>query len=173
MKSTLVIAIIALTATGCGTNPASIQALAEAHSKVMSQPTVTITCESGCSASYIDPRDRQQLAMPTNGWDALKHATSSVTGILTNTVPWVVVGAVAKTGIKNAGGNTSSSDSSTTDNNSVTSTDSHNVDSHNVDSHDAVSTPTVVTQPAPTVVTQPTPIVVTQPAPIIVTQPAP
>ena len=162
MKSLVLIVASTLSVIGCGTSPASIQALAEAHSKIMSQPTVTIKCESGCSASYTDPRDRQQLTMPTNGWDAFKHATSSAVGIVTGAVPWVVVGSVAKTGIKNAGGNTSSTDSSTTttDNHAVTSSDSHNVDSHNIDSHDAVSTPTVVTQPAPLVVTQPAPIIV-------------
>ncbi len=163
--------------SGCATDPASIEHLAKAHAEAAKVQTFTLKCSGPCEANYTDPRDRPQLALPTNGWDALRGVSKDLTGLAAGVAPWYAVGTVAVEGIKRAGGNNSSvntssdshdtvstattstttttSTSSVVDDHSV-NTDSHasSVDSHNTDSHNIDSThaPTVVTQPAPVVV---------------------
>ena len=158
---------------GCATDPATVEHLARAHAEAAKVQTLTLECSGPCKASYIDPRDRPALALPTNGWDAARSITGSIERIVTGAVMPAAVAAVAITGIKGAGHdtvsttttntttNSTSSQSSVVDDHSVntdshaSSVDSHNTDSHNTDSHNVDSThaPTVVTQPAPVVVT--------------------
>ena len=172
-------ALAALTIlAGCATDPATVGHLARAHAEAAKVQTLTLECSGPCKASYIDPRDRPALAMPTNGWDAAKSITGSIERIVTGAVMPAAVAAVAITGIKGAGGNNSSVNTSTstssdshdtvstvstatTTNTSTSSVvDDHSVnttsttDSHNTDSHaiDNTAPPVVVIQPPPVVV---------------------
>ena len=103
------------------------------------QPTLTFSCASECELVYNDPN--YQPAMPTTGWDTANVAIQTVGNVALGVVPWLAVGQIAATGIKNAG------DRSTT----TTSTDS-------------THTPVIVNQPDPVIVTQPEPIIF-QPTP--------
>lgn len=89
--------IISVTAilSGCSTT------LTDKQVDSMSTPTITLSCESGCSASYTDPRDRP--SMPTNGWDTANRAISTVGSVVTSVAPWAAVGVIASDGISNAG----------------------------------------------------------------------
>lgn len=120
--------------------------LSDAQWAAMHKPTMEIECESRCSVTYTDPRDRP--AMPTNGYDVANNALSSLTTIATSVAPWLAVGHIAVEGIQEAGDRI---------NNNI----------------DSTHTPTVVNQPDPVVVPQPDPIVVTPPDPIVVTPPDP
>lgn len=149
----LFVFLVALAIVGCATDPASIAALADAQARINAQPTMTIKCASGCEANYTDPRDRGQIALPTNGWDALKSTVQTGAAVITGVAPWAAVGAVAVRGMKSAGGN----DNSVTSNqigpeSQNTTTTTTQTDNSSVDSHDATATPTVVNQPAPVVV---------------------
>jgi hypothetical protein len=152
---------------GCETNPVSIEAMSKAYAEAAKIRTFEADCTGPCKINYTDPRDRPTLALPTNGWDALRGVSKDLTGLAAGVAPWYAVGRVAIEGIKGAGGNDSSTTTSTTSTTTSTDTattttssvDSHNVDSHNTatttnDSHDVDSThtPTVVVQPDPIVV---------------------
>lgn len=55
--------------TGCATDPATVQTLVAAQQAANARPTLALECPAGgCKFEYTDPRDRQQLRMPTNGW---------------------------------------------------------------------------------------------------------
>jgi hypothetical protein len=158
MKS-LLIPVIFL--AGCGTNPATLQAVLDAQTK--SRPTISMTCPAGgCTLDYTDPRDRG-LKLPTNGYDAFVSVSGQVTGLVGAAVVPYAMGAMAVHGFDALKGSGAVTTTTTT-----TTTDRHDVVT---DSHAAVSTPTVVTQPAPIVVTQPAPVQI--PAGQIVVVPAP
>jgi hypothetical protein len=144
---------------GCGTNPATLQAVLDAQTKA--RPTISMTCPNGgCTLDYTDPRDRG-LKLPTNGYDAFVSVSGHVTGLVSGAVVPAAMGYMAIKGfdaLKGSGAVTTT----------TTTTDRHDVVT---DSHAAVSTPTVVTQPAPLIVTQPTPVQI--PAGQIVVVPAP
>ncbi len=140
---------------GCATDPASIEHLAKAHAEAAKVQTFTLKCSGPCEANYTDPRDRPQLALPTNGWDAMRGISKDLTGLAAGVAPWYAIGIVATEGLKKAGGNNSST-------NTTTSSDSHDtvstattsattttstssvVDDHSVststDSHNATTT---------------------------------
>lgn len=153
--------IPALLLTGCATDPATFKLALDAQRDV--KPTIEMSCPlGGCSMSYTDPRDRQGVKLPSNGWDAFNNSVNVAGSVLTGAIVPLAMGAVAVKGFDSLKGSGATS-TTTTDasNRSVT------------DNHSATATPTVVTQPAPTVLTQPAPVVLTQPPPIVVTTPAP
>lgn len=151
----LAIAASALALTGCATSPETTQAIIAAHQSA--PPTLQVKCPSGgCEITYNDP-NRAQLKMPTNGWDALTSLGNNVTSV----VPVLAVGAVAVHGFKalqNSGGVTTTTSTSVGANSGANSGNSGRVSGTTMT--EAVSTPTVVTQPAPLIVTQPAPLVV-------------
>ena len=106
--------------TGCGTQ------LTDAQVQAMAQPTVTLECETGCTATYTDPRDR--INLPTNGYDVANTAIGATANVLTTVAPWATVGAVATKGIANAVGDNNSDNSVDSSDNSVDSSD-NSVDS--------------------------------------------
>ena len=150
--------IAAALLAGCATDPASVKALADAQAKINSAPTMTIKCASGCEASYTDPRDRGNIAMPTNGWDAVKSAVSTGASVITGVAPWAAVGAIAVRGLREAGGDNNSviTNTSATSTNNQIGPDSANTTSGDAitttDSHDATAEPVVVLQPSPVLV---------------------
>ena len=89
---------------GCATDPQTTQALIAAHEAQAAQPTLSLVCPAGgCALSYTDPRDRQGLRLPTNGWDALTSIGNNVTSL----VPIIVTGRIATAGfdaLRNSGG---------------------------------------------------------------------
>ena len=151
MKKLLLLLPITLLA-GCST------VLTDRQIEAMYTPTITLNCDTGCSASYTDPRDRPK--MPTNGWDVATSAINATAGVVSSTAPWAAIGITAAKGITNAGDST----------NSRVDDNSDNSDNRTFDS---THEPTVVTQPEPIIMNQPEPTVITQPDPIILTQPEP
>jgi hypothetical protein len=151
---------------GCATDPATVGLMMQAQTEAAKRPTLAIDCPAGCSISYTDPRDRLNVKLPTNGWDAALGMTASVERLITGAVMPAAVAAIAIQGIKGAGhdtvsttstnATTTSSESSVVDDHATSSTvDSHNTTTTSTDSHavDSTHTPTVVTQPAPVIVT--------------------
>ena len=78
--------------------------------------TFEISCTSGCSVSYKDPRDQPVIPTETNGYDVASKAIGTVGSVLTTVAPWAAVGAVAVQGINKAGSQTTGSYNTTTDN---------------------------------------------------------
>jgi hypothetical protein len=158
---------------GCSTQPAAIQAMAEAQAKMAQVRTLEAECTGPCKINFTDPRDRQTVRMPTNGWDAMASITGSVERIVTGAVlPAATVAIVREVRRAGEGGNTSntttttntaSGDGSATGGSGAYHTEQIGPDSNNTtttsgdtttttDSHDATATPTVVNQPPPIVV---------------------
>lgn len=110
---------LALAMTGCATDPATVQTLVDAHKEATSKPTISLKCPAGsCEFEYTDPRDRAQLKLPTNGWDALTAIGNNVTSV----IPVIAMGGVAMGGFKalqNSGG--SSVNTTTTNTTGATS----------------------------------------------------
>ncbi len=155
----LALITLALLASGCATSPEMLTAAIAAQSPA--RPTLTMTCPAGgCSLEYTDPRDRNQVKLPTNGYDAMVAVTGQITGLASAAV---VPGAMAHVAVRGFNALKGSGMTMTT-----TMTDRHDV----TDDHSATATPTIVTQPPVQVVTQPPVQVVTQPPPLVVTQPA-
>jgi hypothetical protein len=138
---------------GCASNnsmtPEQKQAILMQHQETK---TFEIECETGCKIAYKDPRDQVTLPRETNGYDVANTTIKSVTGIVTSTVPWAAVGAIAVQGINNAGNNTTYNDS------------------FNQTADPTVVNPEVVNAPAPVIVNPEivNPEVVTTPDPVIV-----
>lgn len=145
----LAVIVLALLASGCATSPEMLTAAIAAQPPA--RPTLTASCPGGCSFEYTDPRDRNQIKLPTNGYDALVAVSSHVTGLASAAV---VPGAMAHVAVRGFNALKGSGMTMTT-----TMTDRHDV----TDDHSATATPTIVTQPPVQVVTQPPPLVVTQP----------
>lgn len=145
--------------------------------------TVEFTCPStGCvigTFSYMDPRDRNNIKLPTNGYDVINTFVGTAGTVIGNAVLPVVGAKVLIKGFeslrdsKGATTTTSSTTSSTTSTSNTASTGSvagggsiSTLDSHNntaatdavagggtvtTDNHSATATPTVVTVPGSTV----------------------
>ena len=142
---------------GCATDPETAKAIARYNAQQALVPTLTLNCDQGCRAEYRDPSKIQQMAMPTNGWDAAKTVVQTIGGVATSVAPYAALGAVGIAGIKNV--------QAPAANVSTTTTDSHNVSS-TVDSHDTTTTSTTTTTDSthvPTVVVQPSPVVIPAP----------
>jgi hypothetical protein len=117
---------------GCETNPANFNSIVEAQLKLKSIPTIVMTCPAGnCTLTYKDPRDNDGLALPTNGWDALKSVSRDVKDITLGAAPWVATARIATVGIKRAGGNDSSVDNSINNSNNDSSADNSIKESNN------------------------------------------
>lgn len=157
MKKLLVVPFLLV---GCATDPKVMQMAIDANQKV--KPTIELTCPNGgCTLAYTDPRDRQAVKLPTNGWDAFNNTVSTAGNVLSGAIVPVAMGVVAVKGFDSMKGHGTVTNTTTV-----------------IDDHSATATPTVVTQPVPTVVNQPAPVVVQVPAgqvvnPVVVTQPAP
>lgn len=166
---------------GCATDPATVGLLAQTQLEAAKVPTLVVDCPSGCNVRYTDPRDRGQVRLPTNGYDAAVAVSGQVTGLLAGAVPYAALGAVAAQGMKRAGGNDQSVSTATTTNTasgagaSTGGAASYRSDQIGPNSQNPTSTTTTTTDNSvtatatPTVVMQPTPVIVTQPAPIVVT----
>ena len=125
MKYLAIITLAALALTACATDPATVQTLVAAQKEANAQPTLSIKCPTGaCSfgeLSYTDPRDRAQLKMPTNGWDAMTSIGNNVTSL----VPILVTGHIATAGFKalqNSGGVTTTTTTGATTNTGAVTT---------------------------------------------------
>ncbi len=87
--------ILALLLSACATDPATVQTLVAAQQASNARPTLALECPAGgCKFEYTDPRDRQSLKMPTNGWDAMTSIGNNVAGL----VPILVTGQIAVSG---------------------------------------------------------------------------
>lgn len=110
MKILIAIAIsILLLTAGCATDPETAKAIAKANQAIASKPTLSIECPAtGCQfskLSYTDPRDKQGMAMPTNGWDAVKSLGNNAERLGTSVLPVAAAAYIAREGMKNAGHN--------------------------------------------------------------------
>lgn len=107
------ILIFALLLGGCATDPQTTQSIIAAHEAQAAQPTLSLVCPAGgCALHYTDPRDRQGLRLPTNGWDALTSIGNNVTSL----VPIIVTGRIATAGfdaLRNSGGTQTSTTNTT------------------------------------------------------------
>lgn len=117
----MILLLPALLLAGCSTQMSSEQIAA------YNTPTLTLECDTGCSASYTDPRDRPSA--PTNGYDVANNAINAVSGIATSVAPWAALTMTGLDAIKGAG---------STDN--------------SVRTQDSTHTPTVVEAPDPVVI---------------------
>ena len=121
-KTYAALTLTALFLVGCGSTQ-----LTDAQVQAMAQPTVTLDCETGCTATYTDPRDR--INLPTNGYDVANTAIGATANVLTTVAPWATVGAVATKGIVNAVGDNNSDNSVDSSDNSTDSSDNSVSDS--------------------------------------------
>jgi hypothetical protein len=155
--------------TGCATDPATMQMALDAQNNV--RPTLELTCPAGgCQLKFTDPRDRQGVRLPTNGWDFAGKVVDTTGAILQGAI---VPAAFAYTAVK--GMEAMKGHGTTTNNTTTTSTNTESTHTSTTTqtlsgtgtlgsgaytNTDSTSTPVVVTQPAPTIVTQPAPVIV-------------
>lgn len=164
----IVLAPILLMMGGCATPADSIKAMAGAQAEIAKVRTLEAECSGPCKISYTDPRDRLQIKLPTNGWDAVTSVASSVERVVTGAVlPAAAVAMVREVRRAGDGGDVTTSNTTTTRNESTTtntasgagsstggdgnheqigpnSQNQANTDTRSTDSHDATATPTVV-----------------------------
>lgn len=168
------IALLALVLAGCATNTEQMRLALDAQAKL--PPTLEMTCPNGgCKLTYTDPRDRQAVKLPTNGWDTLNTAISAGASVLQGAVVPAAFAAVAVKGFdahKGSGAVTTNTTTTTTTNDTTTTTNTLSgtgtlgsgaytaTTTTTTDDHSATATPTVVTQPTPIIVTQPAPVIV-------------
>lgn len=163
-----VLAPILLMMGGCSTSSESIHAMSSAQADIARIRTIEAECTGPCKISYTDPRDRMQIKMPTNGWDAMTSLANSVERVVTGAVlPAAAVAMVREVRRAGEGGDvTNSNTSSNTTRTSTINTASGagsstggdgnheqigpnsqnqaNTDTRSTDSHDATATPTIV-----------------------------
>jgi hypothetical protein len=162
----------ALSLAGCATSNEQMKMAIEAQQNV--KPTIEMTCpQGGCKLVYTDPRDRQMVKLPTNGWDFANKVTDTVGSVVaTAVVPaaFAITAAKGFDALKGSGAVTTTTTTSTSSNTSnlsnatttttlsgtgVLGSGTHTntqTTTSTVDSHDATAVPTVVTQPAPVIV---------------------
>ena len=141
MKHLLILAVLFLTSCAMSKEEIALENQKLALMKAVADKP-TLRCEQGCE--YTDPRRNLSAMFPkeTNGWDF----GNNVLDTLKTATPWLVLGDVAKAGLRAAGNNTTNNDSykssggNTTngaiDNSVVTGA----VDSSSTDSNDNNST---------------------------------
>lgn len=164
----LLIAPMVLMMGGCATSAESIHAMTSAQADIARIRTIEAECTGPCKISYTDPRDRLQIKMPTNGWDAVTSVAASVERVVTGAVlPAAAVAMVREVRRAGDGGDVTTSNTTTTRNTSTTtntasgsgsstggdgnheqigpnSQNQANTDTRSTDSHDATATPTIV-----------------------------
>ena len=164
----LLIAPMVLMMGGCATSAESIHAMASAQADIASIRTIEAECTGPCKISYTDPRDRLQIKMPTNGWDAVLSVAGSVERVVTGAVlPAAAVAMVREVRRAGEGGDVTTNNTTTTRNASTTtntasgagsstggdgnheqigpnSQNQANTDTRSTDSHDATATPVIV-----------------------------
>ncbi len=153
---------------GCSTSAESIHAMASAQADIARIRTIEADCSGPCRISYTDPRDRLQIKMPTNGWDAVTSVAGSVERVVTGAVlPAAAVAMVREVRRAGDGGDVTTSNTTTTRNASTTtntasgagsstggdgnheqigpnSQNQANTDTRSTDSHDSTATPVIV-----------------------------
>lgn len=162
----LSVLVAAMLLAGCATAPETVQAMADAQAR-MQVPTITLECAQGCKASYIDPRDRAALKLPTNGWDAAIAIAGAGERLVTGAVlPAATVAIAREIRRAGAGGDVTTTTTTTTthtasgagastggagnyeqigpESQNTTSGDTATTTTTTTDSHDATATPTVV-----------------------------
>ncbi len=164
----IVLAPILLIMGGCATPADSIKAMAGAQAEIAKVRTLEAECSGPCKISYTDPRDRLQIKLPTNGWDAVTSVASSVERVVTGAVlPAAAVAMVREVRRAGDGGDVTTNNTTTTRNASTTtntasgagsstggdgnheqigpnSQNQANTDTRSNDSHDATAAPTIV-----------------------------
>ena len=142
--------------------------MASAQADIARIRTIEAECTGPCKISYTDPRDRLQMKMPTNGWDAVTSLANSVERVVTGAVlPAAAVAIVREVRRSGDGGDVTTNNTTTTRNASPTtntasgagsstggdgnheqigpnSQNHANTDTRCTDSHDATATPTIV-----------------------------
>ena len=87
----VLIVAIAIMLSGCATDPEVTRQLIAHNEKQQGIATFEITCPpQGCqfsSVKYTDPRDRANLKMPTNGYDALIAVSQQGKELLSGAIP--------------------------------------------------------------------------------------
>lgn len=166
---------------GCVTTKSDVELAKALHAQ--QQPTFKIECpDSGCvmkSMAYTDPRDRQAIKLPTNGWDSLNRIVDVTGSLVQGTIVPAAFAYTATRGfeaLKGSGGVTTihtANTSTANSGNTQTSTVGANSGANSGNSGRLAGGDVVDSTHAPTVVTQPPPVVVEQPAPVIVPAPAP
>lgn len=139
--------VLALSLTACATNPESVRAVAEANKVMMQTPTLSFDCPGGCKVSYTDPRDRTQMATPTNGWDVMKSVVNNFTSIAPSLVTTGAMGMIAVEGFKAMKGHGQST--STVNTNTETTTANVTNSNNTTDDHTATTTTTTTTTTNP------------------------
>ena len=165
MKRTLLVAALAL--GGCATSDEQMRMAIAAQQNV--KPTLKVTCPAGgCEVEYTDPRDKGNIKLPTNGWDAFNNVVSTTGAVLQGAVVPVAMGVMAVKGMEAMKGHGQTTTTNTTTSTSATSTQSTTqtlsgtgvLGTGTYSTTDSTHAPTVVVQPPPVVVTQPPPLVV-------------
>ncbi len=87
----MILTVIVLVLAGCGTDPAIISRMIDINEKQQGISTFEITCPpAGCQFAnlrYTDPRDRAQLKLPTNGYDAMIAVGQQAKELVSGTIP--------------------------------------------------------------------------------------
>lgn len=143
MKNIVLMVVLALSmlTVGCSTNNSDsdrlkYSAIIKAQ-EAATKPLFEMECpKEGCvfkKISVANPNPKMmKIPKDTNGWDFANRVVGAVTTI----TPWLVVGNIAKEGIKHAGDNYNGSHNTSNTNDSINN--SHN-DSSSSDSSSAVS----------------------------------
>ena len=155
--------LVALSLSACATDPTTVQTLVAAQQASNARPTLALECPAGsCKFEYTDPRDRQQLKMPTNGWDAMTSIGNNITSV----VPLLVTGQIAISGfnaLKSSGAITNTTGAVSTVGATTTLSGTGSLGSG---TYSTTANPISTTTPAPVVVTPVTPI-----TPTVINQP--
>ncbi len=180
VKSILYVVPLAGVMAACATPPDAVKAVADAQAAMAAVRTIEAQCDGPCRISYTDPRDRQTIRMPTNGWDAtiaVAGATERiVTGAYTPAAAVLIAQELRKAG---AGGDTSNSTNVSTSSVSTASGAGASTggaghyeqvgpDSQNTTTGDTNTTTTTTATDDHSVTSTATPTVVNQPTPVIV-----
>jgi len=97
---------------GCATPEAIVAKAVDAQIAQMAKPTFSVELSDAGAVKkieYHDPRDRQGIQLPTNGWDFAKSVVGSAERVTLGAAPWAAVGTVAVKGLLNSGHNSQSS----------------------------------------------------------------
>lgn len=94
-----VMIIAGLVLVGCSSTSLTPQEMALIQAQA-EQQTLTISCETGCTFSYKDPRDKASIPRQTNGWDATIAMGQSLERVVSGAVPVVGMGYLGVEAVK-------------------------------------------------------------------------